>query len=165
MNYKELDNKYKKLGKLSNEKKEIERILIDKYKAFEIPLYSIDEEDYTNDDEVNEKYIYKLFHINNSNVLNEIIDKSEIDIEDYHPELLDKFDYDSLIMKHNSGKGVSIVLETKDGKNVSNFKVYGMASRLVSHLVCHIPFENLKFKINNPSYQYYLECLRENNFI
>ena len=39
MDYKKLSSKYKKIAKLSNDKKNIEKILMDKYGAFEIPLY------------------------------------------------------------------------------------------------------------------------------
>lgn len=75
------------------------------------------------------------------------------------------FDYDTLIAKHNAGKGISIVLESNDGQNVSNYKVYGPAQKLVSHLFCYIPPKNLDTNINNLDYQFYLECLEENNFI
>lgn len=165
MDYKKLSSKYKKIAKLSNDKKNIEKILMDKYGAFEIPLYSIDIEDYTNDDEVNEKKIYKLFHIDNHNILKEIVDSFAIDDEDYTSEMSSNFDYDTLIAKHNAGQGISIVLESNDGQHVSNYKVYGPAQKLVSHLFCYIPPENLDTNINNLDYQFYLECLEENNFI
>lgn len=165
MNYKLLDNKYKKSNKLPNDKKTIEKILIDKYAAFEIPLYSIDKKDYINDDEVNEKFIYKLFHINKHDILSKIVDSFSIDDEDYNSSMSSKFDYNSLIAKHNAGKGISIVLESKDGENVSNFKVYGPSERLVKHLFCYIPSNNLNADINDLDYQFYLKCLAENNFI
>ncbi|RXK18706.1 hypothetical protein [Macrococcus sp. DPC7161] len=149
INYSDLHTKYKKFKPLPNDKGTIERILVDKYKAFEIPLYSIDKEDYQNDDEVNEKDIYKLFHINDQQILSKIVDSYAIDDEGYTLDMEEKFDYDSLIAKHNAGKGISIVLESNDNQKVTNFKVYGPSNKLVRHLLCFVPPEHIVTDIDD----------------
>ncbi|RAI79117.1 hypothetical protein BFS34_010070 [Macrococcoides caseolyticum subsp. hominis] len=73
--------------------------------------------------------------------------------------------YQSLIGRHNSGRGVSIVLESKDGKKVSNFKVYGQAQKLSELLLCYIPFETMTEDIQSSDFQYLLECLDGNGFL
>jgi hypothetical protein len=90
--YIKLANKLKNL-KLSPPTKEfIEHILMKKFKAVEIPLYSIHPDDYKNDDEVDESKIYKLFTITNPDILNKICNNEEKEI--FEDERNDKIEID-----------------------------------------------------------------------
>lgn len=115
MTYEAMFKRYNKMRRLSNDKENIEALL-KQYKAFEIPVHSIHHDDYHNDEEVDPLYIYKLFHISDKHALNKIMDAAYKDKGDDTYPLGSELTYRSLIGRHNSGRGVSIVLESKDGK-------------------------------------------------
>ena len=164
MTYEERFKRYNKMRRLSNDKENIEALL-KQYKAFEIPVHSIHHDDYHNDEEVDPLYIYKLFHISDKHALNKIMDAAYKDKgADTYP-IGSELTYRSLIGRHNSGRGVSIVLESKDGKKVSNFKIYGQAQKLSELLLCYIPFEAMNEDIRSSDFQYFLECLDGNGFL
>ncbi|QTQ07816.1 hypothetical protein J9174_10530 [Macrococcoides canis] len=164
MTYEEVFERYNKMKRLSNDKDNIEALL-KQYKAYEIPVRSIHQDDYHNDEEVDPQYIYKLFHISDKHALNKIIDaRYKNQGDDTYPTVTE-LTYRSLIGRHNSGRGVSIVLESKDGKKVSNFKVYGQAQKLSELLLCYIPFETMTEDIQSSDFQYFLDCLDGNGFL
>lgn len=183
MDYKELQDQYNIANPSILNKFEVEKILETKFKASEIPLTSINEEDYLNDDEVDEKAIYKLYTIVDKGILSDI--QTNQDREVYKDNILlrstqfidsilyqMKADgpasrvYNKLIYQHNKGVRVSIVLEKNSGDAISNFKVYGFASNLISYLHAILGVKGMiKRDINNQEFQYYLEALVENNLI
>ncbi|MFH7817775.1 hypothetical protein [Neobacillus thermocopriae] len=168
-------NKLKNL-KLSPPTKEfIEHILMKKFKAIEIPLYSIHPDDYKNDDEVDESKIYKLFTITNPDILNKICNNEEKEI--FEDERNDKTEIDvprdeitnnNLIDEHNKGYRISIVLESEDGIHVSHAGVYGFSEYLTMYLVALIGLPKREMVLNNVNdrgFQFNLECLKKHNFI
>lgn len=148
---------------------QLEEVLKKKYKAYEIPLYTIDREDYKNDEEVNEKDIYKLYTITDQSVIKKLRNYQDREaiggesIDEYLKEYntrMDTLNYDRLIMEHNVGTRLSIVLETKGNNDVSNFKVYGHAYYLVAYLVARVGMTGMIYgDLSDESYQFYLECL------
>lgn len=164
MTYEEMFERYNKMKRLSNDKDNIEALL-KQYKAYELPVRSIHQDDYRNDEEVDPQYIYKLFHISDKHALNKIIDAGYKNKGDDTYSTVTELTYRSLIGRHNSGRGVSIVLESKDGKKVSNFKVYGQAQKLSELLLCYIPFEAMTEDIQSSDFQYFLDCLESNGFL
>ncbi|QIH76730.1 hypothetical protein GTN31_10365 [Macrococcoides canis] len=164
MTYEAMFERYNKMKRLSNDKDNIEALL-KQYKAYELTVRSIHQDDYRNDEEVDPQYIYKPFHISDKQALNKIIDAGYKNQGDDTYSTVTELTYRSLIGRHNSGRGVSIVLESKDGKKVSNFKVYGQAPKLNELLLCYIPFETMTEDIQSSDFQYFLDCLDGNSFL
>src|SRR6476659_5138683 len=114
MNYLDLDKKFKSsnLSRMNNQ--QIEHILKEKFKAIEIPLSTIPQDDYRNDEEINEDYIYKLLTITDPDVIVKIRDEADVkaigDEIGYKNKLSDisHLNYDLLIKEHNSGNRVSV---------------------------------------------------------
>lgn len=173
--YIKLANKLKNLRLPPPTKEFIEHILMKKFKAVEIPLYSIHPDDYKNDEEVDETKIYKLFTITNPEILDKICNEEEKEMfeeERYdHTEVdvpHDEITYNNLIIEHNKGYRKSVVLESEDGIHVSNAKVYGLSEYLTTYLVALIGLperEMILYDVNNRGFQFYLECLKKHNFI
>ncbi|WP_342471162.1 hypothetical protein [Ureibacillus sp. FSL K6-3587] len=175
LDYGKLANKLKNLNLPSPTKEFIEHILMKKFKAIEIPLYSIHPDDYRNDDEVDETKIYKLFTITNPEILNKICNGKEKELfEDERKDQTeaevphDEITYNNLINEHNKGYRISVVLESGDGIHVSHAKVYGFSEYLTTYLVALIglPKDELDRKdVNDRRFQFYLECLKRHHFI
>ncbi len=175
MDYAKLAKKYERLRLHEPTKDFIENILKKKFKAVEIPLYSIHKEDYKNDDEVDEKKIYKLFTITNPEVLNILFNQEERSIhiderkDDGTIDVPDaEVTYNNLIDEHNKGYRLSVVLESEDGIHVCNAKVYGISEHFTTYMVALIGLperEMVLHDINDEGFQFYLECLEKHNFI
>ncbi|MCM3378631.1 hypothetical protein CHH77_06560 [Shouchella clausii] len=184
MNYKELDARSKHLKPVKLNRFQIEHTLERKYEAKELPLFTIPRKDYENDEEVDEKRIYKLYTITNKQVLKQIQNKDDINAikEPFLSTIYEKasyivsqtkskndgqsVSYNQLIHEHNHGKRVSVVLEKDETDYVTNFKVYGFAHHLVTYLVARIGIEGMKEgDMTDTDYQFYLECLAANGFI
>lgn len=175
MDYIKLANKFKRLRIPPPTKEFVENILKEKFKAVEIPLYSIHKEDYMNDDEVDESKIYKLFTITNPEILNKLFNDEEknIFIDERKDNITidvpkSEVTYNNLIDEHNKGYRLSIVLESEDGLHVSNAKVYGISEYLTTYLVALIGLpkrEMVLNDVNDRGFQFYLECLKRHNFI
>lgn len=172
MNYLDLHNKFtsSKLNRMNTQ--QIEHILKEKFKAVEIPLNTIPQEDYRNDEEINEDLIYRLFTITDSHVIKKLRDGADtnaiIDEVSGETHLSDEtsLNYDLLIKEHNSGTRVSVVLEKPNTSNISNFKVYGFAQNLVCYLIARLGVPAMEVgNIDDRPYQFYLECLSKTGFI
>lgn len=173
MNYEELYKRYKK-QKLKTQKKDfVENLLMRKFNAIEIPLYSIHPEDYGNDDEIDETKIYKLFTITNPETLKKIFTKDEkfMHTDDRKDNIVynikdEELIYNTLIDEHNKGYRLSIVLESDDNIHVSNFKVYGITEYLNTYLIALIGLKEMILgDLNDNDFIYYLECLEKHSFI
>ncbi len=179
MDYQKAYIKFINAKSIKFNKKEIEHIIENKFQAIEIQLYSISKTDYTNDEDVNEQEIYKLYTITDPKVLNELFNKFEKtmfneDLESQNEDYIslqsikDKEDYiyTKLILEQNYGKRLSIVLESNKKDHISNFKVYGCSNYLNKYLVALIGLKNMDIgNLNDRNFQFYLECLEENNFL
>ncbi|WP_144560196.1 hypothetical protein [Shouchella miscanthi] len=172
MNYLDLDKKFKSsnLSRMNNQ--QIEHILKEKFKAIEIPLSTIPQDDYRNDEEINEDYIYKLLTITDPDVIVKIRDEADVkaigDEIGYKNKLSDisHLNYDLLIKEHNSGNRVSVVLEKPNSSNISNFKVYGFGQNLVNYLVARLGVPDMEVgDVYDRAYQFYLECLFKTGLI
>lgn len=162
---------------------EVEEALTSTFHAFEIPLTSISSEDYLHDEEVDETSIYKLLTITDKRILPTI--QTEEDRDVFNDSLIIKTRnflehigfqlkatdpearvYNKLIHQHHSGTRVSILLEKESERTVSNFKVYGFASILVSYLHAHVGVGGMvSDDIHNHEFQLYLKALDENGVI
>ncbi|SDC04233.1 hypothetical protein [Shouchella lonarensis] len=184
MNYVDLHKRFMDTNVMTLNREQLEHVLETKFHAQEIPLYSIDEIDYLNDEEVNEKDIYKLYTITDRAVLDEIYSSEEkrMMAEDLlkdkivavfndvkyaiHKWQKKEVTYDQLIDEHNRGKRTSIVLESNAENVISNFKVYGFSRYLVDYLVARVGIPEIKFgDLDDRNYQFYLECLKKNKLI
>ncbi len=173
MNFEELYKKFKKQKLRTTSKVFVEKLLMKKFSAIEIPLFSIHPEDYKNDDEIDENKIYKLFTITNPEILNKVINKEEqlmnsndrIDNMSYNISD-EEITYNTLIDEHNKGYRLSVVLESNDDLNVSNFKIYGLSEYLNTYLIALIGLNNMEIgNLDDEEFKYYLECLAIHNFI
>ncbi|TDM12883.1 hypothetical protein [Macrococcus lamae] len=173
MNYKaalEAYNKNKKSFTYSIP--EIETILINDLKAFEIPLKNMSKTDLKNNEEVTYKNVFKMYVIEDQEVLNKFKDEFDdigIDLDeddnDYTADMKDKYDYDTLIVKHNEEHAMSVIIETKDKKNVSFLYVWG-SIKLQELMYCYSRIKGMdEGNIDDPHFQTYLEILVKHGFI
>lgn len=160
-------------------------------RGYEIPLDSWSKEEYLYDDDIDEHHVYKLFHVNDDNIIDEYVDVDEplspeelaqekalfltewseeewdaIIKKYYTDDMKFKHDYDTLIIKHNEQKAFSIILESADEVNISAFKILGSSQKAFDLLACYIGIKGMiEGDLENPSFRKYLECLERFNFI
>ncbi|WP_414055596.1 hypothetical protein [Macrococcus equi] len=171
--------------------KSIIDLIKNRLRGYEIPLESWSKEEYIYDDDIDEHHVYKLFHVNDDDIVNEYIDVEEslspeeiaqdkalfltewseeeweaINKKYYTDDMKFKHDYDKLIIKHNEQKAFSIILESIDDVNISAFKILGSSQKAFDLLVCYIGIKGMiEGDLDNPSFRKYLECLERFNFI
>jgi hypothetical protein len=132
---------------------DVKRLLGSEYRAYEIPLYSIDAEDYANDEEVREELLDSLFTITHPAVLDRIYDAEAREMQETDPDEVDLMwrdlftagdsdadvAYNLLLIQHSLGLRTSIVLE-REGDLATSFKVYGHSGPLIERLTALIGF-------------------------
>lgn len=128
---------------------ELVQRLAREYRAYEIPLYIITEEDYRNDEEVRENLITRLMTITNEDVLDRIYDDEARELQTMPAEEKDRFywhylfaddkglPYRLLLTQHALGQRSSVVLE-QEGEFVTGFKVYGHSGPLIDRLTAWV---------------------------
>ncbi len=150
---------------------ELERLLERRFGAYEIPLTIIPDEDYANDDEVDERRVYKLMTITDP----EVIAMLQTDEERAHlttePAEVDQdwrgllswettdLGYDLLNLQHGHGARISVVLEA-DGDHVSGWKVYGLSFAVQDLLAALVGVRDMRpGDTSDRGFQWHLECL------
>lgn len=179
--YNKLYKKYLyKKEQLSFSIDDIERILIKKFKAREFPKETL--LDLKNDDELRYNEIYKCFTIEEPEVLINLYSSEEKanhreEIKDNHtnpldPKKVNDWDFVHIIYDEQEGRRINIVLESKDGEFVSNFKVRSESetvNRYLNALVCGGKLEKgiaeFNTNINDEYFRFYLENLDLFGFI
>lgn len=173
MNYKVILDEYNKYKEnFTYSINEVETILTNDLKAFEIPLKNMSKTDLKNNEEVTYKDIYKMYVIEDPDVLKQFKDEFDdigIDLDeddyDYSPDMKDKYDYDTLIVKHNEEHAMSVFIETKDKNNVSYLYVWG-SMKLQELMCCYGGIKGMdEGNINDPYFQTYLDMLVKHGFL
>jgi hypothetical protein len=150
---------------------ELERLLERRFGAYEIPLTTISDEDYANDDDVDERRIYKLMTITDPEVIAMLqtdeeraqltAAPAEVD-QDWRGLLTGEttaLGYDLLNLQHGQGTRISVVLEA-DGDHVSGFKVYGLSFALQDQLTALVGLRDMRpGDTSDRGFQWHLECL------
>lgn len=125
-------------------------LLVNEYRAYAIPLYSITVTDYTNDPEVDEGRVATLLTITHPATLASIStteDLGRIPQDDdwidelwrvlWNVDVETEFVYGLLLTQQQLGQRTSIMLE-REGDFAVNFKVYGHKTRLIERLTALI---------------------------
>ncbi|WP_433945042.1 hypothetical protein [Paenibacillus sp. SN-8-1] len=172
MQRKELDKLFKK-SKLPfrYSLEEADTILRDKYNVIEIDNEVID--DLKKDPLVNFDNIVRCYGINDSKVLSTLFNEDERSMhaecrQYYAKEPISNSEItESELLWRDIQEGglLQIVLESADGKYISSFTLQGLSEKVLHELVILKGVPPEKGYIGNPSYEFYLDVLHNNDLI
>ncbi|WP_416147654.1 hypothetical protein ACM26V_15615 [Salipaludibacillus sp. HK11] len=180
-NYESLYKKYlHRKDHLCFTKEDVERIIIKKFKATSFPKeYLLD---LKNDDHFEYDKIYKCFVIDDPQILHglysdeerkchreELLDHRENPL---NPRKVKEWDYNHILMDELEGRRIDIVLESKDGEVITEFKlrnmceaVGGYLNALVVGILLERGLAEYPEDIHDDYFQYYLENLEKYGFL
>ncbi|MBF0816692.1 hypothetical protein E4U02_09725 [Microbacterium paludicola] len=150
-------------------------LLKQRFRAYEVPATLIPRSDYEMDDDVVADDVWKLFFITDPDTVNALVSPAAFDREKWPPpaeegwppslvedwaevfgsargEVLPVEEVGYRLFTSLVGKGMAlgIALESRDGRIVDGFKVYGPSDLLADVLIGHISWEKYRATEENP---------------
>lgn len=127
---------------------DVVELLRREYRAYEIPIEAMTEEDLANDPGVRENLVDSLWSITHADVIASVQDDEDRTVVALSPDEADEYwmglfqgadaetplAYLLLITQHALGQRISVLLE-REGEHVTGFTVYGPAQRLQDRLL------------------------------
>ncbi|WP_088072785.1 hypothetical protein [Gottfriedia luciferensis] len=108
--------------------------------------------------------IVKCYEIYDEKILEKLFCKEE---KKQHQHFTKKYAsrYPGEDLRLNEGKLINIIIESKDGKQISGYTVQGSCSYISSELVVFIGIDHEKQDLDNHKFRYYLNCLEETGYL